>query len=221
MGHDHHPDPVDWLEKYGDYLYGFALLRVRDSVEAEELVQTSLAVAARTWPIEQEREPEVTRLESILHRQIIDRLHQRARDREAAISIESGDADLNLFQTEGEFAGHWREGFAPVDWPLETHSSFKARLLRGLGGYLSCLPGTTATAFVLREIDGLSVEDICDVLHVSRPSLWRMLNYARLHISHSFQRESFIDERYLPAIMTASAELSSLDQAIGNIVAAA
>lgn len=42
------PAPEEWLERYGDGLYRFALARLRRSHEAEEAVQDSLLAALRT-----------------------------------------------------------------------------------------------------------------------------------------------------------------------------
>ena len=42
------PAPEEWLERYGDALYRFALARLRRSHEAEEAVQDTLLAALRT-----------------------------------------------------------------------------------------------------------------------------------------------------------------------------
>ncbi len=38
-------DPKDWVDKYGDYLFRSAILRVRDEVVAEEIVQETFLAA--------------------------------------------------------------------------------------------------------------------------------------------------------------------------------
>ncbi len=38
-------DPQDWVEQHGDYLFRIALLRVRNDVVAEDIVQETLLAA--------------------------------------------------------------------------------------------------------------------------------------------------------------------------------
>ena len=42
------PDPDLWVDEYGDYLYRFALSRVKDPSVAEELVQETFLAALRS-----------------------------------------------------------------------------------------------------------------------------------------------------------------------------
>jgi RNA polymerase sigma-70 factor (ECF subfamily) len=57
------PDPRDWVERYGDYLYNYAIVRVMDADVAADLVQETFLSALksldrfegrsseRTWPL--------------------------------------------------------------------------------------------------------------------------------------------------------------------------
>ena len=38
-------DPINWLDEHGDALYAFALMRVREPSQAEDLVQETLLTA--------------------------------------------------------------------------------------------------------------------------------------------------------------------------------
>ena len=38
-------DPERWVEEYGDYLFKFALVRLRDSARAEDMVQETFLAA--------------------------------------------------------------------------------------------------------------------------------------------------------------------------------
>src|SRR6266705_6985454 len=40
-------DPERWVEQYGDYLFKFALVRLRDSTKAEDMVQETFLAALR------------------------------------------------------------------------------------------------------------------------------------------------------------------------------
>ena len=41
-------DPETWVDQHGDYLYGYAILRMKDPTIAEDLVQETLL--AVPWP---------------------------------------------------------------------------------------------------------------------------------------------------------------------------
>jgi RNA polymerase sigma-70 factor (ECF subfamily) len=53
------------------------------------------------------------------------------------------------------------------------------------------LPKRTASAFTLREVDGLSSEEICEMLSVTVNNLWVMLHRARLHLRNCLQMNWF------------------------------
>ena len=44
---EHKLDPQKWVERYGDYLFSYALGRVNDSGKAEDLVQETFLAALK------------------------------------------------------------------------------------------------------------------------------------------------------------------------------
>ena len=44
-----------------------------------------------------------------------------------------------------------------------------------------------ARVFRLREVDGLSTEEICGLLNISSANLWVILHRARMHLRHSLE----------------------------------
>ena len=42
-------DPEFWVDHYGDFLYRFALSRIKDPAVAEDLVQETFLAALRVW----------------------------------------------------------------------------------------------------------------------------------------------------------------------------
>ncbi len=67
-------DPQTWLDAYGDYLYRYALLRVRDESLAEDLVQEILLAALKGWAGFDGRSSERTWPTGILKHKIVDQL---------------------------------------------------------------------------------------------------------------------------------------------------
>src|ERR1051325_8594029 len=109
-------DPSLWLERHGDYLYRYALFRLRDGSAAEDAVQETLlaafpaheACAGRGW--------ERPGLTAILKHKIVD--HSRRASRLTPAS-QLGDESLEhaeLFRDEGPWVEQWRADKGPGGW---------------------------------------------------------------------------------------------------------
>jgi RNA polymerase sigma-70 factor, ECF subfamily len=82
-------DAARWVDAHGDYLYAFALSRVRDRWLAEDLVQDTLLAAMQSVKTFQEKSSERTWLCGILKHKIID--HFRRSSRETELTDEEAD----------------------------------------------------------------------------------------------------------------------------------
>jgi RNA polymerase sigma-70 factor (ECF subfamily) len=60
---------------------------------------------------------------------------------------------------------------------------------------LSALPQGLARGFVLREMEGLSSQEVCKVLQISSTNLWVMLHRARLSLRRCVERNWFGRDR--------------------------
>ena len=90
-------DPERWVEEHGDYLFKFALVRLRDPAKAEDMVQETFLAALKGGQSFAGRSAEKSWLAGILKHKILD--HYRNRQlkflRRAAPRIH-GDLDLLL-----------------------------------------------------------------------------------------------------------------------------
>jgi RNA polymerase sigma-70 factor (ECF subfamily) len=73
------PDPGEWVERYGDALYRYALARLRRPQEAEEAVQDTLLAALKGRGQFQGQSHPRTWLIGILKRKIADLFRRAAR----------------------------------------------------------------------------------------------------------------------------------------------
>ncbi|MGS7457366.1 sigma factor, partial [Mycobacterium tuberculosis] len=64
-------NPHDWLNEHGNYLYRFALARLRDPHQAEDVVQETLLAAIKNPNFAEQSSPR-TWLTGILKHKIID-----------------------------------------------------------------------------------------------------------------------------------------------------
>ena len=177
----HATDPEIWLGRHGDYLYRFAMFRLRDAAAAEDVVQETLLAALQARRRFNCLSTERTWLVGILKHKLADRFRRMSRESAlAARGDESGGDggdDVEFFDE----AGAWREGHRPREWDpaaLLERREFWETIYKCLGA----LPARLASVFILREIDGLTSEEICEVLSIKVNNLWVMLHRARLHL---------------------------------------
>ena len=76
-GIDH---PESWVDSYGDFLYRFALSRVKDPSIAEDLVQETFLAALRARENFKRRSSGRTWLIAILKHKIVDHIRKKIRE---------------------------------------------------------------------------------------------------------------------------------------------
>lgn len=174
-------DPERWVDEHGDYLFKYALVRLRDAAKAEDLVQDTFLAALKGGKNFAGRSAEKTWLVGILKNKIAD--HFRKAGRETSFSDLSfyDDEERNNFVAEGLSKGSWLDGHAPVDWTPNPGASLDNEAFwKAFRECASKLPKNINTAFCLREIDEVESGEICRMLNISENNLWVMLHRARM-----------------------------------------
>src|SRR5437667_12573881 len=77
--------PSDWLDLHGDYLYRYAMLRVRDASAAEDAAQETLLAALQSYDKYEGRGCERTGLVGILKHDVIHQFRKLARTRQRTL----------------------------------------------------------------------------------------------------------------------------------------
>lgn len=193
---DRQSDPVTWLDEHGDYLFKYAVFRLRNETAAEDAVQETFLAALKAYEKFEGRGSERTWLVGILKHKIID--HFRRTSREAPIGEEEDEPSEHreFFKRPDEWTGHWSNDYAPTDWHatpaelIERNDFWKV-----FNDCLGPLPKRTAMAFTLREVDGHGSEEICEMLGVRVNNLWVMLHRARLHLRNCLELNWFKAKR--------------------------
>jgi RNA polymerase sigma-70 factor (TIGR02943 family) len=171
------PDPTAWLEEHGDYLFRYALSRVRNRELAEDMVQEALLGALGSINSFSGKSSIRTWLASIMKHKIID--HFRKSKRET--SVEDEQQMDYLFENAFDDTGHWSPG--PAKWSTDPSKTLdRSEFWAALEICLKDLPEKHAQAYSLRELDGMDGEEICKVLDISSTNLWVILHRARLSL---------------------------------------
>ncbi len=175
-------EPQLWVERYGDYLFNFAIVRVNDTDKAEDLVQETFLSGLKAKDNFQGKSTERTWLISILKRKIIDTYRKQYSSKESSMSeYEQDISDRDFYQSEGPFKGHWLEGKGPHSHSLLPEGEIEqAELAKIIQFCISNLPVNLASAFVMKMIDEVESGEVCQELGITPSNLWVMLHRARL-----------------------------------------
>lgn len=165
----------DWLSDHGDYLYRFALARLRDSHLAQDVVQETFLAAikspsfagqssARTW------------LTGILKHKIIDLM--RKKNRETVVSDLIEESENYSADDFFDVAGKWID--KPQKWELPEDALEQKQFLGVLQGCIEKLPPKLANLFMLRDVHETDNDEICKELNITPTNAWVMLYRARM-----------------------------------------
>jgi RNA polymerase sigma-70 factor (ECF subfamily) len=185
------PDPERWVDLYGDYLFKYAVMRVRDPVRAEDLVQETFLAALKARESFAGRSAEGSWLVGILKNKIYDYFRKAGR--------ETSFADLNFFADEerdqfvpgGPLEGEWAPELSPREWPDPGASLDNEVFWQTYRDCSRKLPKNVAAAFNLREVDGLESKEVCAMLNISENNLWVMLHRARMALRRCLETNWF------------------------------
>jgi RNA polymerase sigma-70 factor, ECF subfamily len=180
-------DPERWVDAYGDYLYRYALTRLRNPKAAEDMVQETFLAALKARTTFSGRSSEKTWFVGILKHKIID--HFRKSSHEQPMSDFLTDKDDNveeLFDREGR----WKK--PPAKWDTDPGKVIERDEFWVIfQNCLNKLQSKIADAFSLRELEGLETDEICEVLQVSKNNLWVMLHRARIQLRQCLENNWF------------------------------
>lgn len=184
-------DPQDWVQRHGDSLFRYALLRVRDRAVAEDLVQETFLAALQGQARFAGQSSERSWMVGILKHKIVDRFRKDVREKPAEDPAMIGQSP----EDDGPFdeGGHWKlDQTAPMDWPDHPGSVLERKQFwEALQQCVGKLPPKMAQVFTLREVDEVESDAICEMLNVSSSNLWVLLHRARKHLRQCLEANFF------------------------------
>jgi len=177
-------EPQHWVERYGDYLFNFALLRVNDREKAEDLVQETFLAGLKGKDRFMGKSSERTWLTSILKRKVIDVYRKQYSSKESSLDAYERDvSDGDFYRSEDPFRGHWLDGKGPNSYSLLPEGEMEQQeLARFIQLCIEGLPPQLASAFIMKMIDEEDSDTICKELGITPSNLWVMMHRARLRM---------------------------------------
>lgn len=179
-------DPETWVDQYGDYLYRFALTRIKDPFVAEDLVQETFLAALNGRESFKSRSTFQTWLTGILKYKILDFF--RKKNREQAVD----DIDMVDKTVDGFYHGDGSWKIRPGKWDLNPSKTYEQNeFLNAFFKCLAKLPDRLARIFMHREVEGLDTEELCKAFQISATNSWVMLYRARMHLRRCLELSWF------------------------------
>ena len=177
-------NPETWVDEYGDFLYRYALSRIKDPSVAEDLVQETFLAALRARENFKGRSAGRTWLIAILKHKIVDYIRKKIREP----SSDKIETLSDLVDSDFDDRGGWQIG--PFKWAINPDKIYEQKeFLDVLYRCLAELPERLAEAFMLREMDGLSTEEVCKVLDITATNSWVMLYRARMSLRRCLENK--------------------------------
>ena len=179
------------MERYGDYLFNYAIVRVTDADVAADLVQETFLSALKSLDRFEGRSSERTWLTAILKRKIFDSYRKQYQSR----SVSTGEREMDIsdedyYKQAAPFRGHWIQGKGPHTHSLLPEGELEQEeLMEIIRRCISLLPENLATVFVMRMMDETESEEICKELGITPSNLWVMLHRARLRMRECLENK--------------------------------
>ena len=167
----------DWLTEHGDYLYRFALARLRDPHQAEDVVQETLLAAMQNQSYAGKSAPR-TWLTGILKHKIIDLMRKQIREQPMEDLADDLPEEAGMDEFFAADGRHWDD--KPQSWPAPENELERKQFLSILQDCMDRLPKKLASLFMLREVHENDNDEICKELGITSTNAWVMLYRARM-----------------------------------------
>jgi len=186
-------DPEQWVAAHGDDLYRHALARLGDLEAAKDLVQETFLAACRSAERYAGRASERTWLLRILRNKIAD--YYRRQQPVLTVGGEEQLAQLesHQFVRSGLQRGSWSPGNEPEHWKNAEECLTQTEFWDVVHRCTGKLPRTLAAAFLMREVEETSSDEVCSILKISRNHLGVLLHRARLVMRRCLELNWFRD----------------------------
>lgn len=179
----------DWVDQYGDDLYRFAFARLRDQTSAEDVVQEAFIAAFKSLNEFRSESTVKTWLISILRNKIVDFIRKDQREKAKPVSFVE-DVNITSGSLDGNRLKEWDGDPSNVIENQEFWEIFNNCVAK--------LPENLAESFLMREINGIPVEDVCKIVGITSTNVSVRVYRARVFLRHCLDKNWFNPESDTP-----------------------
>ena len=180
------------MDEHGDYLFKYALIRLRDPARAEDLVQETFLAALKGGHKFAGRSAEKSWLVGILKHKVLDHFRKAGRETSFTDLDFYQDEESERFVPDGLFEGGWIHELGPLEWSSAPGASLDSQAFwKTFHDCAAKLPKNVSTVFTLREVDGVESREICRLLNITENNLWVMLHRARMALRRCLETNWF------------------------------
>lgn len=185
----HTCNPSEWVKNYSDELFRFALIRVDDRHEAEDLVQETFYSALKSVKRFRGDSTEKTWLYNILSNKIVDH-YRKNKNRTYSSSELLNEDEKNeegfydrFFKKTGMFAGHWTDDAKPGRWGENFKDHLESKeFLEILKDCIISLPEKWASVFRMKHFMDKESKEICKELEITSSNFWVIIHRTKLQL---------------------------------------
>jgi RNA polymerase sigma-70 factor (ECF subfamily) len=164
------------IDVFGDRVYGLCLRILSSEEDAQEVAQETFLTIWNKWPTFKKK----SKFSSWIYRIAANHAYMRLRKRKRRandVSLDSGEPEGDRGYIERSLVKSMRGGSAAPDTLLEKQE-IRGLLSQAIGN----LSPTYRTAYVLKDIDGLSLKEIAEIMDLSESAVKSRVHRARLAI---------------------------------------
>ena len=178
--------PETWVDQYGDYLYRYALMRLKDPAAAQDVLQETYIAGFKGLEKFDGRVNVKYWLRGILRNKIVDYIRKAVREQPYENPLELEDDD-GISHNKMKYFGI--PSSEPMPWDFEPHQAYEQTEFWSI--FRNCVDQLNENhrrAFVLKEIEGLSTEEVCEIMDISPNNLWVVIHRARTQLKSLLEK---------------------------------
>ena len=177
--------PDTWVDRYGNYLYAYAMSRLRNSETAADCVQdTFLAGIKALERFDGSRDIKFW-LRGIMHNKIVDQIRKSIKENKVDIDTED-EALLESFWFK--YSGIATTN--PDPWQFNPRKAYdNTEFWEVFNVCIDKVKQPARQAFVLRMLEDMETKEVCKVMDITPNYLWVLLHRARQQLKVALEEK--------------------------------
>ncbi len=175
--------PETWVDRYGDYLYGYAMSRLRNQEAAADCVQDTLLAGIKAFDRFDGSRDIKFWLRGIMRNKIVDHIRKAVKEKKVDIDNED-EALLESFWFK--YSGIATTN--PEPWQFNPRKCYdNGEFWEVFEECIDDVKDPARQAFVLRVLEDQTTEEVCKVMNITPNYLWVLLHRARQQLKVSLE----------------------------------